>query len=218
VSEAPASPGEGARAARQRRRRRRRLALAKKKDTTMSQMTSLVKAEKVAAKVRVLVAMAVVADRKAQAPTGIGSRTSPAIVDTKMDSSVQPWRVMPAGTGTRKRSARPREMESTRGTGLAPGQAGGAGAAGAAAAAAAEATTRAAERAGRGSGAVVRWRCRSGMAAGLQGERAAGIGGGCCSGRQSAGGAQTIGPPRQRLRWRGRECSPQGDVRDARGH
>jgi hypothetical protein len=37
-----------------------------------------------------LVAMATVADRKAQAPTGRGSSTNPAIVDTKMDNSVQP--------------------------------------------------------------------------------------------------------------------------------
>lgn len=46
----------------------------------MSQMTSLVKAEKALAKVRVLVAMAVVTERKAQAPTGSGSSTKPAAV------------------------------------------------------------------------------------------------------------------------------------------
>jgi uncharacterized membrane protein len=51
---------------------------AKKKETTMSQMTSFVKAEKAAEKASVLVAMAVVTARKAQAPTGSGSSTSPA--------------------------------------------------------------------------------------------------------------------------------------------
>ena len=53
-------------------------AFAKKKDTTMSQMTSFVKAVKAWLKVRVLVAMAVVTARKAQAPTGSGSSTRPA--------------------------------------------------------------------------------------------------------------------------------------------
>ena len=50
---------------------------AKKKDTTMSQITSLVNAEKVCAKVSVLVATAVDAARNAHAPTGRGSSTKP---------------------------------------------------------------------------------------------------------------------------------------------
>ena len=53
------------------------LAFAKKKETTMSQMTSLQKAEKQAWKDSVLVATTTVAVRKAQAPVGSGSRTSP---------------------------------------------------------------------------------------------------------------------------------------------
>ena len=56
----------------------RALALAKKKETTMSQMTSLQNALKAAAKVRVLVKIATVTARKAQAPVGRGSNTSPA--------------------------------------------------------------------------------------------------------------------------------------------
>ena len=53
------------------------LTLAKKKDTTMSQMTSLVKALKAWPKVRVLVATAAVTAQSAHAPTGSGSSTSP---------------------------------------------------------------------------------------------------------------------------------------------
>lgn len=55
------------------------LALAKKKETTMSQMTSFVKAVKACAKVRVLVATATVTPRNAQAPTGSGSSTRPGV-------------------------------------------------------------------------------------------------------------------------------------------
>jgi hypothetical protein len=93
---------------------------AKKKETTMSQMTSFVKAEKAAEKASVLVAMAVVTARKAQAPTGSGSSTSPAMVLTKMESRVQACTLMPAGMGTRKRSARPSPTAAKNGTGLAP--------------------------------------------------------------------------------------------------
>ena len=56
--------------------------LAKKKETTMSQMTSLQKALKHCAKVRVFVATTRVAVRKAQAPVGRGSSTSPARSNT----------------------------------------------------------------------------------------------------------------------------------------
>ena len=55
------------------------MTLAKKNETTMSQMTSLQKALKAAAKVRVLVKMATVTAKKAQAPVGSGSSTRPAI-------------------------------------------------------------------------------------------------------------------------------------------
>lgn len=108
----------------------------------MSQITSLVKAEKAAEKVRVLVAMAVVTARKAHAPTANGSSTRPAMVETKIERRFQPCMVMPSGTGTRKRRANPREMERMNGIGFAPGQTGaGAGGVGTAAAADAEATT-----------------------------------------------------------------------------
>jgi hypothetical protein len=75
--------------------------LAKKKDTTISQITSFVKAVNVAAHVKVFVAIATVAARNAHAPTGRGSRTSPAIVETKMDRRVQPCCDIPSGVGTR---------------------------------------------------------------------------------------------------------------------
>ncbi len=64
--------------------------MAKKKETTMSQMTSLVIAEKAWANVKVLVASVAVTAIKAQAPTGSGSNTSPRIVVTNMDRSVHP--------------------------------------------------------------------------------------------------------------------------------
>ena len=51
---------------------------AKKNDTTMSQMTSLLKAAKAAWKGRILVATAVVTERNTQAPVGSGSSTRPA--------------------------------------------------------------------------------------------------------------------------------------------
>ena len=50
----------------------------------------------------------------------------PAIVETKMDNSVQPFNVSPEGTGTRKRKARPSPMVSSSGNGFAPGHAFGA--------------------------------------------------------------------------------------------
>ena len=52
--------------------------MAKKKETTMSQMTSLQKAEKHCEKVSVLVATTAVAVRNAHAPVGSGSSTRPA--------------------------------------------------------------------------------------------------------------------------------------------
>ncbi len=53
----------------------------------MSQMTSLVKAEKTQEKDMVLVTMEVVRLRKAQAPTGRGLRTRPEMVEMKMESN-----------------------------------------------------------------------------------------------------------------------------------
>ena len=61
--------------------------LAKKKEMTMSQMTSDVKAENAALNVSTLVAMAAVRPRNAQAPTGSGSSTRPVMVDRKIASS-----------------------------------------------------------------------------------------------------------------------------------
>mmetsp|Transcript_26049 Transcript_26049/g.66254 ORF Transcript_26049/g.66254 Transcript_26049/m.66254 type:complete len:277 (+) Transcript_26049:2006-2836(+) len=81
--------------------------LAKKKDTTMSQMTSLVMALNACAKVSVFVARVTVTAMKAHAPTGRGSSTRPRMVVTKIDSSVHPCVVMPSGMGIRKRIARP---------------------------------------------------------------------------------------------------------------
>ena len=60
----------------------RRDTLAKKKETTMSQMTSLQKALKHCAKVRVLVATTSVPIKNAHAPVGSGSRTRPALSDS----------------------------------------------------------------------------------------------------------------------------------------
>ena len=53
---------------------------AKKKETTISQMTSFWKAVKACWKLRVLVKMVTVIDRNAQAPVGNGSNTSPAAI------------------------------------------------------------------------------------------------------------------------------------------
>lgn len=94
--------------------------LAKKNETTMSQITSLLNAENAAGNDNVLVATAVVADKNAQAPTGSGESTRPAMVDTKIASSVQASVVIPTGQGTTKRSTAPIAMEAMRGTGLAP--------------------------------------------------------------------------------------------------
>lgn len=62
----------------------------KKKEETMSQMTSLVKAEKAAEKVRVLVRTERVRQVKAQPPTGSGVRIRPEMVVRKRARSCQP--------------------------------------------------------------------------------------------------------------------------------
>lgn len=56
----------------------------RKNETTISQITSFVKAAKAAAKVRVLVTTASVRQANAHAPTGKGLRISPATVTMKM--------------------------------------------------------------------------------------------------------------------------------------
>ena len=45
----------------------------------------------------------------------------PAMVETKIDSSVQAWVLSPEGIGTRKRSARPMAALASKGTTLTPG-------------------------------------------------------------------------------------------------
>lgn len=60
---------------------------AKKKEMTISQMTSLAKAEKAAGNGSVPVRTEAVRPRKAQAPTGRGLRIRPAMVERNMESS-----------------------------------------------------------------------------------------------------------------------------------
>lgn len=92
---------------------------AKKNEMTMSQMTSLVKAEKAVAKGRVLVRTVTVRPKKAHAPTGNGLRTRPAMVETKMESSCQACGVTSGGLGMRNRTIKPIEIERNSGIGLA---------------------------------------------------------------------------------------------------
>lgn len=92
---------------------------AKKNEMTMSQMTSLVKAEKAVAKGRVLVRTVTVRPKKAHAPTGNGLRTRPAMVETKMERSCQACGVTSGGLGMRNRTIKPTEIERISGIGLA---------------------------------------------------------------------------------------------------
>lgn len=85
----------------------------------MSQMTSLVKAEKAVAKERVLVRTVTVRPKKAHAPTGNGLRTRPAMVETKMERSCQACGVTSGGLGMRNRTIKPIEIERNSGIGLA---------------------------------------------------------------------------------------------------
>lgn len=64
--------------------------------------------------------MEVVRPRKAQAPTGSGLRTRPAMVERKMERSCHAWAVTSGGFGTAKRTRRPIERERIKGTSLAP--------------------------------------------------------------------------------------------------
>lgn len=93
---------------------------AKKKEITISQITSLVNAVNALEKDSVLVTMEAVRPRKAQAPTGKGLKTRPATVDRKIESNCHAWRVTSGGLGTRKRTTRPIEIEIRKGIGFAP--------------------------------------------------------------------------------------------------
>ena len=93
---------------------------AKKKEITINQITSLVKALKAAENVKVLVTTVTVKPRIAQAPTGKGFKTRPVIVDKKMASNCHAFVETPAGFGTAKRTMMPIATEIRNGIGLAP--------------------------------------------------------------------------------------------------
>lgn len=63
--------------------------LAKKKEITINQITSLVYALNAVSKLSVLVKTTVVRESNDHAPTGSGARTSPAMVERKMERSCQ---------------------------------------------------------------------------------------------------------------------------------
>ena len=83
-------------------------------------MTSLVKALNAVVNVRVLVIMVVVRPNRAQAPTGNGERTSPAMVETKIERSCHACAVTSTGFGTTNRTSRPIAIDTTKGTIFAP--------------------------------------------------------------------------------------------------
>lgn len=83
-------------------------------------MTSLVKALNAVVNVRVLVTIVVVRPKRAQAPTGNGERTSPAMVETKIERSCHACAVTSTGFGTMKRTSKPIAIESAKGTIFAP--------------------------------------------------------------------------------------------------
>jgi hypothetical protein len=97
-------------------------------------MTSSVKAEKAAEKVRVLVRRDVVRPRKAHEPTGRGPSTRPATVDTNIASNCHACCDTSGGLGTRNRIARPIPMDIERGSSLTLSLTAGVGRAGAGAA------------------------------------------------------------------------------------
>lgn len=86
----------------------------------MSQMTSLVKAEKALVKERVPVTTAEVRLINAHAPTGRGLSTRPAMVVRKIERSCHACIVTSTGLGIANRRMRPIATEITRGTNLAP--------------------------------------------------------------------------------------------------
>lgn len=85
-------------------------------------MTSLVKAEKAAAKVKVFVNTVAVRQTKAQAPTGSGPRMSPVMVVRNRARSCQAWGVTLCGRGTAKRMMKKTETEMRNGSGFVPCQ------------------------------------------------------------------------------------------------
>lgn len=93
---------------------------AKKKEIAISQMSSLVKAEKAVEKESVLVTIEAVKPMKAQAPTGSGPRTRPEIVKRKTESNCHPCDVTGTGLGIKNRTMRPIETDIARGISLAP--------------------------------------------------------------------------------------------------
>lgn len=70
--------------------------------------------------VKVLVTMVVVRPRKAQAPTGNGDKTSPAMVERNIEKSCHACGVTSSGLGIKKRTIKPIASESTKGTIFAP--------------------------------------------------------------------------------------------------
>ena len=94
--------------------------LAKKNASTMSQMTSLVIAEKACWNVSVFVTTVVLSPRNAHAPTGRGVKTKPVMVLRKMASSVHACGATAAGHGMRNCTARPTPTESAAACSLAP--------------------------------------------------------------------------------------------------
>ena len=93
---------------------------AKKKEITINQITSLVKAPNAVENGSVLVTIVVVRPRNAQAPPGRGVNTRPAIVERKIASNCQAWAETSGGLGTKNRTIRPMETVITRGMILAP--------------------------------------------------------------------------------------------------
>lgn len=87
---------------------------------TINQITSLVKALNAVVKGSVLVKIAVVNPRKAQAPTGRGDKTSPAMVERKIESNCQACIVTSTGFGIANRTIIPIATEITKGSNLAP--------------------------------------------------------------------------------------------------
>lgn len=93
---------------------------AKKKEITINQITSLVKALNAVENDKVLVTMVVVRPRKAQAPTGNGDKTSPAMVERNIEKSCHASGVTSSGCGMKKRTIKPTPSETTKGTIFAP--------------------------------------------------------------------------------------------------
>lgn len=88
---------------------------AKKKDITISQITSLVNAPNAMVNGSVWVTIVVVRPRNAHAPPGRGLSTRPAIVERKIASNCQAWSETWGGLGTKNRRIRPIEIEIKRG-------------------------------------------------------------------------------------------------------